>query len=326
MSNKTEIDAVATHPIQSWVWGEFRKAWGNEVVRFNFGQITLHKVPLINYKIGVFEKGPIPTKDMLEELISYGNKNNLIFIKLEPNLIKTTNNITQFEKLISILKAEGCVKGRRLFTPESFWVDLTKSEEDLLKSFSSKTRYNIRVAQRHGVVIEEDNSPKAFEKYLELSFATSKRQRFFAHTTEYHRLMWKHLHQLPIENSEPPIAKLLTAKYKGEIITAWILFVWHDFLYYPYGASSDKYKNVMASNLMMWEAIRFGKSLGLKTFDLWGREPGKGFTRFKEGYNPKVVEFIGTWDLVINKSIYFIYRIAENVRWFLLKKILTFLR
>ena len=127
MSNKTEIDAVATHPIQSWVWGEFRKAWGNEVVRFNFGQITLHKVPLINYKIGVFEKGPIPTKDMLEELISYGNKNNLIFIKLEPNLIKTTNNITQFEKLISILKAEGCVKGRRLFTPESFWVDLTKS-------------------------------------------------------------------------------------------------------------------------------------------------------------------------------------------------------
>ena len=138
--------------------------------------------------------------------------------------------------------------------------------------------------------------------------------------------MWKHLHQLPIENSEPPIAKLLTAKYKGEIITAWILFVWHDFLYYPYGASSDKYKNVMASNLMMWEAILFGKSLGLKTFDLWGREPGKGFTRFKEGYNPKVVEFIGTWDLVINKSIYFIYRIAENVRWFLLKKILTFLR
>ena len=69
----------------------------------------------------------------------------------------------------------------------------------------------------------------------------------------------------------------------------------------------------------MWEAIRFGKSLGLKTFDLWGREPGKGFTRFKEGYNPKVVEFLGSWDLVINPIIYYIYRFAENIRWFLLR-------
>ena len=44
------------------------------------------------------------------------------------------------------------------------------------------------------------------------------------------------------------------------------------------------------------EAIKLGKKLGLKTFDLWGREEGKGFTKFKEGYNPKVVEF---WELGI---------------------------
>src|SRR4030043_125175 len=295
MLNKTEIDTVATHPIQSWVWGEFRKAWGNEVVRFKFGQITLHKIPFFIYKI-------------------------------EPNMVKTPGNLQIFEKLIILLKTNGCVKGRRLFTPESFWVDLTKSEEELLQSFSSKTRYNIRVAQRHGVVVREDNSTKAFEKYLDLTFQPSKRQGFFAHTKKYHRLMWKYLHQMQTDDSKPPISRLLVAIYKGEIIATWIVFVWHDFLYYPYGASSDKYKNVMASNLMMWEAIRFGKSLGLKTFDLWGREPGKGFTRFKEGYNPKVVEFIGTWDLVINKPIYFIYRIAENIRWFLLKKILTYWR
>ena len=75
----------------------------------------------------------------------------------------------------------------------------------------------------------------------------------------------------------------------------------------------------MANNLMMWEAIRYGKKLGLKTFDLWGREPGKGFTKFKEGYNPKVVEFLGTWDLVIDKSKYNLYRAAENIRWIALR-------
>ena len=141
---------------------------------------------------------------------------------------------------------------------------------------------------------------------------TVERQGFYAHSRRYHELMWEYL-------SEKPIAHLLTARYKDEIITAWILFEWRDFLYYPYGASTEKHKNVMANNLMMWEAIRLGKKLGLKTFDLWGREEGKGFTKFKEGYNPKVVEFLGTWDLVINKPAYFVYRLAEKIRWPLLR-------
>ena len=70
---------------------------------------------------------------------------------------------------------------------------------------------------------------------------------------------------------------------------------------------------------MMWEAIKLGKKLGLKTFDLWGREEGKGFTKFKEGYNPKVVEFLGTWDLIINKHLYRVYKLAEYVRWPMMK-------
>jgi lipid II:glycine glycyltransferase (peptidoglycan interpeptide bridge formation enzyme) len=74
----------------------------------------------------------------------------------------------------------------------------------------------------------------------------------------------------------------------------------------------------MANNLVMWEAIKYGKKLGLKTFDLWGREPGKGFTRFKEGYRPKVIEFLGTWDLVTS-PLYYLYRIAETLRWVLLR-------
>jgi lipid II:glycine glycyltransferase (peptidoglycan interpeptide bridge formation enzyme) len=65
---------------------------------------------------------------------------------------------------------------------------------------------------------------------------------------------------------------------------------------------------------MMWEAIRYGKAQNVKTFDLWGREEGKGFTKFKEGYNPKVVEFIGTWDLPTS-PLYKAYTIAEKVRW-----------
>lgn len=306
----TDLDKIATHPLQTTYWAEFRRKWGNEVLETEHGILTVHHIPFTKYKIGIFEKGPVPTKDQLLELKALGKKENLIYIKLEPN-------ITKSDKLLQLVKSQGLVPGKTIFTPTTFWIDLTPSEEYILKSFSSKTRYNIRVAQRNDVKVTEDNSNKAFERYLELTKETVSRQGFFAHSEKYHRLMWQVL-------QKAGIAHLLTAEFDGKIITTWILFVWKDFLYYPYGASTENYKNVMANNLMMWEAIKFGKKLGLTTFDLWGREEGKGFTKFKEGYHPRVIEFLGTWDLVINKPMYKIYRLAEQIRWRGLKMMAKF--
>jgi lipid II:glycine glycyltransferase (peptidoglycan interpeptide bridge formation enzyme) len=259
----------------------------------------------------------------LEFLKKLGREEKAIFIKLEPYIFAD-------KKTEELMKKSGAVPGKTFFTPTSFWIDLTQSEEELLKSFHSKTRYNIRLAERKGVTVVEDNSDKAFENYLKLFFETTKRQGYYMHSESYHRLMWKTLHKdmdekgkSPARNASQsdaggPIARLLTAKYKNKVVTAWIVFVWHDFLYYPYGGSDETYRNVMPNNLMMWEAIRYGKKLDLTTFDLWGREEGKGFTKFKEGYNPKVIEFIGTWDLPTN-SLYKAYTLAEKIRWKILK-------
>lgn len=292
------------HPLQTKEWGEFRKEWGNIVEYSKVGLIIFSKILYTKYTIGTLIRGSEPTKKDIVEIERVGKEKNSIFIKLEPNVIKS-------DKLLKNLKSWGLIEGKTLFTPTSFWIDLTKSEEELLKSFSSKTRYNIRLAQKHGVKVEVNNSDEVFDKYLELTDETNKRQGFYSHTHRYHRLMWKHL--------KGRIANILAAKYKDEIISTWVLFNNDKFLYYPYGASTDKYKEVMANNLMMWEAILFGKKKGLKTFDLWGREEGKGFTKFKEGYNPEVIEFIGSWDLIINKPLYYLYRFAEKIRWFILR-------
>jgi len=327
-SEKEAFNRVALHPLQSWEWGDFRKESGNGAVRFvnahkktiiDSYQLLTHKLPLASLKIGTLIKCPKPTKELFPYLKKLAKDNNLIFIKLEPSVVKDFKDKGSEDKLVSLMKNYGCVPGKRLFTHTSFWIDLTKTEDDLLKSFSSKTRYNIRLAEKHGVKVTEDNSDSAFEKYLRLTFETAKRQGFYAHSEKYHRLMWKYLNRSLIAKHKSPIARLLTASYENEVITAWILFTWKDFLYYPYGASSDKYKSVMANNLMMWEAIKFGKRLGLEKFDLWGREEGKGFTKFKEGYNPQVVEFLGSWDFIANKPLYYIYRMVEYLRWQALK-------
>lgn len=342
--SKPDFNKFTEHPLQSWQWGEFREEWGNKIERFQIGkskkkesiQIVFSQIPHTKLTIGTVLKGPIPTKELIEELKKVGRKHNTIFIKIEPNAAfprhpegtlttegsgnKEVFRLIQNDKtrLQSLLRKNGLVEGKTLFTPTSFWIDLTKSEDELLKSFHSKTRYNINYAKKQGVEVVEDNSDRAFEKYLKLMRETIERQGFFAHTENYHRLMWHYLHKSLILNHKSPIARLLIAKYKKKIITAWIVFVWRDFLYYPYGASTDTHKNIQSNSLMMWEAIRYGKNLGLKTFDLWGREEGKGFTRFKEGFGPTVVEFSGSWDLPLS-PLYSLYRHAENVRWKILK-------
>lgn len=72
----------------------------------------------------------------------------------------------------------------------------------------------------------------------------------------------------------------------------------------------------MASNLLMWETIRFGKRNKAEIFDLWGslppdydlNDPWAGFTRFKQGYGTEFVQTIGSWDLVINNLKYQIFK------------------
>ncbi|MBI5448960.1 peptidoglycan bridge formation glycyltransferase FemA/FemB family protein, partial [Candidatus Gottesmanbacteria bacterium] len=166
----------------------------------------------------------------------------------------------------------------------------------------------------------EDNSPQAFQTYLTLARETTQRQGFYAHNETYHKTMWK------IMNTAG-IAHLFTATYEGSTLSAWIIFAWQDTVYYPYGTSSREHRDAMAPNLLLWEIARWAKQKGYKKFDLWGaigpnpdvRDPWYGFHRFKQGFNPKLVEFIGSHDLVINPLLYQLYCVADTIRWTLLR-------
>jgi len=316
---KEKFNKVVTHPLQSWQWGQFREKTGLKVIRIGqFDkqtlktglQMTLHPLPKTRYKIGYVPKCTKLDTPLLLALKKIGQEENLIFIKIEPNLTEGQEFFLE----------NGCVSGRPLFTKYSFQIDLRQSEEELLLKMKQKTRYNIRVAQKNGVEVTEDNSLAAFNEYLGLTFQTTKRQKFYAHNKDYHKKMWQILY--PAE-----IAHLLKAEYQGKALATWVVFVFNNVLYYPYGASSSEHRKVMASNLMMWEAMLFGKKMKCNTFDLWGalgpepdpKDPWYGFHRFKQGYGPKLVEFIGTFDLVLRPRLYKFYNFADNLRWEFLK-------
>lgn len=323
---KEEFNRLAFHPLQSWEWGDFRQKTGIEVVRLGSyqkgklaetAQLTIHRLPFTSWTIGYLPKSGIPSSEMLEKLVETGREYHCIFIKMEPH-VKSVSSHLLFNSKFSIVPSP-----HPLFTNYTFQLDLTKSEEELLKNMHPKTRYNIKVAQRNNVKVSEEDNTSAFNDYLELVFETTRRQGFFAHTKTYHKLMWETLYPAGL-------AHLFTAKIQNEgkeqTLVAWIVFLFNNVLYYPYGASSDRFRNVMASNLMMWEVIRFGKRNKAVTFDMWGalgpnpdpKDPWFGFHKFKQGYGGKLTEFVGSFDLVINPAFYKIYNIMHHLRQFFL--------
>ena len=77
----------------------------------------------------------------------------------------------------------------------------------------------------------------------------------------------------------------------------------------------------------MWEMIRWGKTQNCQQFDMWGSlgpnpdetNPWFGFHRFKKGYGGQLQEFIGTYDFVLDFPIYKLFRLADDLRWKLLR-------
>ena len=349
--DRKTFNTVVNHPLQSYEWGEFREKTSVNVIREGFFEknnlisgysMTLHPVPHTPFKIGYLPKGDFPTKDLVDRLNYIGRVQNCIFIQLEPNVTQSQiSNLKSRSETKPDLAMQGPANevsrdqisklglkpaAHPLFTKYTFVLDLTKSEDELLANLHQKARYNIKVARKHDVKIVEDNSDDAFEEYWKLTGETTNRQGFYAHTKNYHKLQWQTINSGQNKHSELT-SHLFLAKYQGKTLAAWLLFIFKDTLYYPYGASSSENREVMASNLMMWEAILYGKKQGLKKFDMWGalgpdpdiKDPWFGFHNFKEKYGPQHIEFIGSYDLIINPLLYQAYKSADKLRWLLLK-------
>ncbi|HJZ05309.1 MAG TPA: peptidoglycan bridge formation glycyltransferase FemA/FemB family protein [Patescibacteria group bacterium] len=293
--NSDDWNKNAGHPMQSFEWGEFREKVGNKISRVvgdKQYQIIWSRIKPFDLWFGYCPMSGMPNEKDIKILRDEAIKNNGLGIRFEPNEMKGAKI------------PERMVSGRHLFKPKTFQIDLTLGEDELLNRMHPKCRYNIRLAQKHGVKIGEGD----IESYVKLIFGkTVKRQKIYSHSEKYHwelaQLGWVHLFK---------------AEYKNKVIASWMVFAWKNFVYYAYGAFDDDYKNLMAPVLGLWEIIRWGKREGFKTLDLWGAEEGRGFSRFKQQFGPELVEMVGTYDLPIN-FLHWPFRMAEEIRWKILR-------
>jgi len=228
------------------------------------------------------------------------------------------------------------------YMPEStLMIDLTLSEEDILKQMKQKGRYNIKVAKRHKVVIElkdlnraankaankdsnraankaANNQTDSIKDFYNLLTQTTERDHFTGHSLDYYRKM--------IEKLGSGRVKLWFAYYKKKPLAAAIVTYFKGTATYYFGASSNQNRNVMAPYLLHWEIMLDAKSKGFKQYDFFGIAPlnSKGeadqnhpwakVTEFKLKFGGHRLDYIPAQEVVYKPFWYFIVKMTKKIR------------
>jgi lipid II:glycine glycyltransferase (peptidoglycan interpeptide bridge formation enzyme) len=291
--------------------------------------LILKRTAFRRFSIFYAPKGPLMDwanvslrKRVLDDLQSFAKKQGAIFLKLDPDVVlgrgipasvdEVTENSGQAVR--SDLKRRGWVESSdQIQFRNTVMVDLSASEEDILMRMKQKTRYNVRLAEKKGVIVRvgsEDDLGMLYKMYAE----TSVRDGFVIRDAEYYMTVWKtYMSKVEGQKSEP-FAVPLIAEVDGEAVAAIFLFMFAGRGYYVYGMSRNAHREKMPTYLLQWAAMKHAKANGCLIYDLWGApdvfdesDSMWGVYRFKEGLGGDVVRTLGAYDFAPNKFWYAMY-------------------
>lgn len=312
--------------LNSWNWGEFQKKLKNKIWRWGIFEkkilLSLVLIVKIEAKRGSFLFLPhSPTIDenffsrkkeifnfLIENLKFLAKREKVTFLRIAPLLENKKENQEIFKDL-------GFREAPIHIHPEVTWeLNISPSEEDLLKNMRKTTRYLIRKAQNTPEIeILEEKSLEGLEKFNEIYKITKERHKFVPFPFDY---LQKEFFTFLKENQ----VFLLLGNYKKETVAGGIFIVWQKICFYHHGASSQKYPKIPVSYLLIWRAIQKAKQLGCERFNFWGisptenpKHPWAGLTLFKMGFGGEKKEYLKTQDLPLS-PLYFINFFVEKIR------------
>jgi len=309
--------------LQSENWLAFQGATGKETVSCSLDGFLangiIQSLPLGGKYLYV-PRGPIFGNDQLlkniEGLVDQAKKKNAKWIRIEP---ENEESLKKIEEVFDgkIVRAPRDIQPREIFV-----MDVTKDEEVLLAQMKSKTRYNIRLAEKHGVKTFATREEKYKQAFLDLIEATADRKEINPHPKGYYE---KFFEIFPSE-----MCQLFIAEYNGTVLVANILIIFGGRAIYLHGGSGSVHRDVMAPYLLQWKQIQYAKERGCVEYDFGGvkmmnQESGiknleknnwDGITRFKMGFSPETapIVFPGSYDMILDPMAYRTYTFIRNTR------------
>jgi lipid II:glycine glycyltransferase (peptidoglycan interpeptide bridge formation enzyme) len=322
--NTAVLSLPNPHVLQSWEWGDFKARHGWTPTRLvwrdgdppwspvlaaasvlrrrasplPFGVLYVPKGPLLNW-------GDAAHCDrVLADLETAARRRRAIFVKIDPDV--PADDVA----VVTLLRRRGWQpSAEQVQFRNTLLQDLTLDEDELLAGMKPKTRYNVRLAAKKGVVVRpggRTDLPLFYHLYAE----TAARDGFIIRPFAYYEDAWGSF-------IDAGLARLFLAEHDVQPLAGVVVFRFGPTAWYMYGASRSAGRELMPNHLLQWEAMRWARAHGCTTYDWWGApdrldesDPMWGVYRFKEGFGARFVAHIGAWDFPVSRPLYWLYTVA----------------
>lgn len=304
---------VRNHPnggiTQSVLWHGVKDNWGHEVVVSRGGDgsiaggvsVLVQRVPVLNTCLLYSPRGPVcdwhdpeVMADLKAGIDRLAERYGAYSYKMDPDVP------TGDEAFDALARGMGfsCYKGADGFETIQARFNYRlylegRTEEELFANLTQKTRYNVRVAQKHGVEVRVE-SGEALDDFMRLMQITGERDGFSVRPKAYFEKMLRALGEH---------CRLYMAYYDGKAVSGAVTTNYAGKTCYIYGASDNDHRNVMPNYLIQWEMIRWAVETGCAVYDFQGvsgsADPSHhlyGLYRFKKGFNGTLDELAGEYD------------------------------
>ncbi len=321
--------------LQCLEWGEIKKpGWRPLPISLGAPEnpdavalVLRRSIPRSGRCIFYVPRGPILdwskpelARALVEKLRAEAKRQRAILIKIDPAVPAGTSGVVETLQSLGFVPspdADNSFGGTQpLFNMK---MDIGAPLDDVMASFHQKWRYNIRLAEKKGIVVKTECTRDDVQVFHEIYRVTAERDGFTGRPLSYFHKMWDVL-------VEVGLAKFFVASYEGKPLSAAICFLLGRQCWYVYGASSNEHRNLMPNHAMQWAMIKWAKSQGAEVYDFRGvhdirSDDGKilenlmdspdGLVRFKAGFGAQLVEYCGEWDLPIDRKWYWAWTVGR---------------
>lgn len=291
--------------MQSLIWAQMKRRQGLISVHFGIfeddelvgGALFYASKRLNGNGILVAPEGPVlPWNDrvrateymrlLTDRVQAYAIETGIMSMRIEPRLAPP---------LPALFREFGRAPGD-LVPRETLYLDLQASEKEILAQMKPKGRYNIKQAEKHGVVVTEHTAIEDVVQFYDAVTQASMRDDFALES----RSFFEHLAATLCSTRN---ARILLAKHDGDLLGALLLITYGKRATYLYGGVTDTKRNLMGGYALQWSAIKKSRDAGCHTYDFYGyvhhRSPehqyGR-FSQFKSQFGGTPTRFIGAQD------------------------------
>jgi lipid II:glycine glycyltransferase (peptidoglycan interpeptide bridge formation enzyme) len=183
-------------------------------------------------------------------------------------------------------------------------LDLSPGLDTVFEGFKPDYRNRIRKAPRRGVTVREGATPEEWRGWYDLLLETAARQHFRVRAYSYFEAIRDDL-------AGSCRSILLLAEREGRQLGGILCLRYGATFWYLYGGMNEEGREHYCGYLLQWAAMQRAAADGCTTYDFRGVAPPDaedsplyGLNRFKSGFGPELVEWVGEWDLILSPLWY----------------------